>query len=178
MASKNITIGAKSFKFDFEVGAMNAARSVFPNYKICGCNFHFNAALIKRVKDLKPQTSFYDRRSKVRRHVQMLASLAHLPEENVEEGFLTVMKTSPNSTEDTLFNDYFCKQWFENRAVGLTWVCSGERHRTTNLIESWHHRMNGHFNSKPNWYHISEFSDWKSGEFSLKCSSRIANSRQ
>ena len=35
--------------------------------------------------------------------------------------------------------------------------CSGERHRTTNLIESWHHRMNDHFNAKPNWYNILDF---------------------
>ena len=77
----------------------------------------------------------------------MLASLAHLPEENVVEGFLAVMETSPNSKEVQAFNYYFCDQWLDNQAVGLTWFCSGECHRTTNLIESWHHRRNGNFNA-------------------------------
>ena len=40
LASKNIAVCAKSFKFDFEVGAMNAARTVFQGFKIFGCNFH------------------------------------------------------------------------------------------------------------------------------------------
>ena len=73
LASKNIVIGAKSFKFDFEFGAMNAARTVFPGLQIYGCNFHFNAALLQRVKDLKLQSSFLERESEVRRKVRRKA---------------------------------------------------------------------------------------------------------
>ena len=94
-----MVVGAKSFKFDLEVGAMNTARTVYPGFKMFGCNFHFNAALVNRVKDLKLQSSFHDRGSEFRRHVKMIASLAHLPEENVVDGLLTVMETSPNSKE-------------------------------------------------------------------------------
>ena len=50
----------------------------------------------------------------------MLASLAHLPVENVVEGFLTVMGRSPTSKEVDAFNDYFYDQWMSNQVVGLS----------------------------------------------------------
>ena len=88
----------------------------------------------------------------------MLASLALLPVDMISDGFLEVMADSPNDPAVIQFNDYFVAQWMENPAIGFSWSCAGETHRTTNFIESWHHRVNSHFNSaNPNFYSVLSF---------------------
>lgn len=82
----------------------------------------------------------------------MLRALAHLTEDRVEEGFLVIMEESPSVPGMDDFNDYFVRQWMENTEIGFLWLCSGVRHRTTNIIETYHHTVNSNFPRKPNWY--------------------------
>ena len=129
------------FKFDFEVAAINAARYVFPSAIIHGCFFHYCQCLNKN-KDQKGLKSLCYSGSDVQRHIKMLASLALLPIDMISDGFLEVMADSANDPAVIQFNDYFVAQWMENPAIGFSWSCAGETHRTTNFIESWHHRVN------------------------------------
>ena len=90
----------------------------------------------------------------------MLASLAFLPQHLIEEGFFVVMAVSPDEQFPALieFNNYFVSQWMENHVMGLSWSCAGESHRTKNFFESWHHRVNGHFNTaNPNFCSVLSF---------------------
>lgn len=47
------------------------------------------------------------------------------------------------------FNDYFVDQWLEEEEMVEIWCCNEERHRTTNLMESWNSRFNRIIRSKP-----------------------------
>lgn len=72
----------------------------------------------------------------------MCAALAHFPPQAIDDAWLAVMETCPTSEEIQRFNDYMVKQWLDNEIIGDTWICYGERHRTTNSLEGWHHKLN------------------------------------
>ena len=128
-------------KIDFEVAAIQGIRNVFPQIEVKGCNFHFNQSVWRRVQTLGLTTSYRDD-ADIRKHIHMCAALAHLPSWATEEGWLFIMESSPLSQGIEAFNDYFVDQWIENDIVNDMWICYGEKHRTTNVVEGWHNRLN------------------------------------
>ncbi|CAG4969240.1 unnamed protein product [Colias eurytheme] len=73
-------------------------------------------------------------------HVKQCIGLAFLPKQDIEDGWLHIMENSFDDEAMTKFNDYFVTQWLEY--PDLIWCCHNERHRTTNLAESWNGRFN------------------------------------
>lgn len=49
----------------------------------------------------------------------------------------------------TKFNDYFVEQWLEPVNMIEKWCCYKEKHRTTNLVEAWHHRLKNYLGTNP-----------------------------
>lgn len=131
----------KIFKMDFEIAAISAYRECFPNSKLNGCNFHFNQCLWRKVQELG-LVKQYKENLEVRTHIKLTASLAHLPTTLTDEGWLHIMENSPNNEQIDSYNDYFVTQWLENETIQDMWICYNQRHRTTNVCESWNSRLN------------------------------------
>ncbi|KAH9640003.1 hypothetical protein HF086_008098 [Spodoptera exigua] len=123
------------FTFDYEIGVINAAAKIFPDIKINGCNVHFQKNVIKKAKSLNLMEH-----EESSNHVKQCIRLAFLPKQDIEDGWLHIMENSFDDEAMTKFNDYFVTQWLEY--PDLIWCCHNERHRTTNLAESWNGRFN------------------------------------
>lgn len=112
---------------DFEIGAINALSKTFPKASIKGCNFHFKQALSKKSREVNIKTE------DEKRHVARCGSLAYLPIELVEDGWLAIMEEAPTSESITKFNNYFVTTWLDSKTFPIhLWNCEGQRHRTTN----------------------------------------------
>lgn len=129
---------------------LQALKNIFPNSEIKGCNFHFNQCIWRKVQELG-LVKEYTTNDEVKMHVRMLAALAYIPPNSVDEGFTKIMENSPVTEDIIKFNDYMVEQWIDNPNVEYIWNCYRERHRTTNVLESWHSAFNRHMRkSHPN----------------------------
>ncbi|XP_013198864.1 uncharacterized protein LOC132904259 [Amyelois transitella] len=125
-----------TFKTDFEMAAMNAIISVFPNVIRKGCYFHFSKAVWKKGKDLGLT------KSKItRRQVALCAVLPYLPQDQIFNGWFYIAAHSPDDKKSKIFRKYMVTQWLRDDFIPL-WCVFGERHRTTNNLESWHNKLN------------------------------------
>lgn len=121
---------------DFEIAVINVIKKMFPHIKLQGCNFHFKQALAKKAHALNMNSI------NEKRHLALCAALAHVKLEDIEDGWLWIMEDAPQSETVTTFNDYFVSQWLENKNIQFIWNIHGSRHRTINLAEAWHKRLN------------------------------------
>lgn len=113
--------------------------------KIVGCGFHFKRSLFRKAKKIGVLKNVL---GKV--HIQLCASLSHLPPKFIDEGWLYIMEESPNSAEVISFNDYFVRTWFENPTLAGTWCTFDEPHKTNNAVEQWNSRIRKLIKIKPN----------------------------
>lgn len=139
------------FHIDFEKACITGFLNVFPEAEIKGYNFHFNQALWRKTQELGLVVDYREREN-IRNHLRMCAALVHLPPENIDDGWLAIMENSPETEKITKFNDYFIEEWLDSRRY---WVCFRNRHRTTNVTEGWHTRLNKKCGkSHPNIYEL------------------------
>ncbi|XP_045500699.1 uncharacterized protein LOC123706206 [Colias croceus] len=127
---------------DFEVAVINVIKNVFPGVKLQGCNFHFKQALAKKAHALNMNSI------DEKRHLALCAALAHVKKEDIEDAWLCIMEDAPQNEAVTKFNDYFVTQWLENKSIEFIWNVHGYRHRTINLAEAWHKRLNNMMHTK------------------------------
>lgn len=122
---------------DYENAAIIAVQQVFPEIVVKGCYYHFNRCLFRKAKEMKTRVK--------QRHVARCVGLARLPEENIQEGYEYVMKRSPKGYDVERFNEYFNKQWYNNKGVhnfAKKCGCQTEIIRTTDHLEGWHNKIN------------------------------------
>lgn len=132
---RNITV-------DFEGSAINAIREVSPTSEIHGCYFHFKKCLWRKVQEIG-LTCEYKENEDIRLLIQMCAALAFLKIEDVQDGWVEIHSQAPQNPKLSAFFDYFVEQWLENDEMPIDlWNCHGRRHRTTNAVEGWHHKVN------------------------------------
>ena len=71
---------------DFELAPRKAAKEVWENIKVYGCNFHFNQALRRKVRSF-PRLSVYLMRSQpAKKTLKMFMRLSFLPASSVGKG--------------------------------------------------------------------------------------------
>ena len=130
-------------KIDFEQVVLKSLQKHFPESKISGCNFHFNQCLYRRIQHEGLAAEYRDN-AEVQQYVRMVAALAHLPVDDVIDGWLAVMEDYPaNNQKLNAWNDYFVSQWVENSNLPLSiWNVCGEEHRTNNTCEGYNNRLN------------------------------------
>lgn len=68
----------RQINIDFEQATIKAVRTVFPETKLQGCNFHFNQAVVRQMgqHELKPK---YEKEIKFASEVRQLMGLAFIP---------------------------------------------------------------------------------------------------
>src|SRR5699024_380693 len=81
--------GPKTFTFDYERAAHNAAKKIFA-CQIYGCLFHFGKAIFRHIQDLGLSTLYTNNKS-VQQKLRILNALAFLPEDEVADAFLDLI---------------------------------------------------------------------------------------
>lgn len=146
------TFKPKVIKTDFELGAINALKSLFPDTKISCCQFHLGQAVIRKVKELK---LFYDYKNnqEVRKFVKCLTALSFVRIDKVEETFnqLIHARYFPEILIP-LYNYFFTTYIGHGTSANfppLLWNSNQffnfEVPRTNNAIEGWHNTFNASF---------------------------------
>lgn len=145
----------KIIKLDFEMAVISSLIEILPSTVISGCSYHFNQCIWRRVQHLG-LTSLYTNNPDVRKHIRMCAALAYIPPDDVEDGFLKIMETTPSLPKLKEFYDYFVNEWLENENISISmWNVYKQRHRSNNAVEGWNHRLNVLLNKPhPNVYDL------------------------
>jgi len=69
----------KTFMVDFEMAAIQALGTVFPDSRVKGCSFHFRQAVYRRVQREGLTSHYEDVDSLVRRWIRHLLAMTALP---------------------------------------------------------------------------------------------------
>ncbi|CAH2099833.1 unnamed protein product [Euphydryas editha] len=86
--------------------------------------------------------------------LRLSALLPLLPRKFISEGWCYIMEDCPDRCAIQTFNDYIVSQWLENESFINTWCVHGERHLTTNAIESWYKKFNSAVSKNANLYQL------------------------
>ncbi|CAF0828461.1 unnamed protein product [Brachionus calyciflorus] len=149
LVSKSLSILPSSINMDFEIAAINAAKSVF-SCKIHGCFFHLSQSLWRQVQTRGLVKNWYE--ENFRLSFKRIQALAFIPLKDVYEGFEYVKSISPQNLNPII-------SYFESNYVGR--LKMGNRisprfpkelwnvfdrvnenlPRTNNDVESWHSRI-------------------------------------
>lgn len=124
-------------KFTFEEAAMKAMSTVFTGVIIKGFLFfiHFSRCIWRKLESLILKK---DKHSLV----SLYYSLTFLAQYSITEGWNyieTEFKTYPAAFQG--FLKYFHIFWIKDSMISF-WCTWRERHRTTNCLEGWHHKVN------------------------------------
>lgn len=137
--------------------AIQALQCNFPSANISWCNFHFNQSIWRNVQKVG-LASEYTNNCEIRLVVRMCSALAHLPENDIDSGWLYIMSEAPVNEKITKFLDYYVAYWLENATISRQmWNCFGQRHRSNNSVEGWNHRLNSILKRPhPNLYEVAK----------------------
>lgn len=136
----------ETFTTDFEVCAMKAIQTVFPEATVRGCLFHFTQAVWRKAKRHVLHKSKLSKS-----HVKRCMALAHLPQQFRSDGWLYIRGECVKKDEKTTnFNNYFENTWLGKGFLQDKWSFNGVMHKTNNAIESWNSRLNRKVKPKPN----------------------------
>jgi hypothetical protein len=105
------------FNLDFESSAIEALKEKFPNSRMKGCLYHFAQCIWRRVQEQGLSTK-YQESKEVRSWIRRGVSLALVPEDRIDDGFLIMQNSVPTSVSQnsaTEFHDYMVNTWIDNR---------------------------------------------------------------
>lgn len=135
---KNIGMEINKFKCDYERSIMNAVKVVYPEARITGCFFHFQKAIWKKARELNVTNTMEEKNI-----IKKVGILPLLPATFIPEGWQNILEEMKTVQTMDRFQKYFEKYWYPGKHSTAVISCEGQRHRTTNALEGWHHRING-----------------------------------
>lgn len=125
---------------DFEEASMRVLSKM--NLRIKGCQYHFSNSLWRKAKQLGLHKNKFDRRL-----VALCSKLSFLPADKIKIGWEYIKSEIGEFNNEKLkeFFSYFEKFWMRDDFINM-WCMYGERHRTNNAVEGWHHKINNEIN--------------------------------
>lgn len=144
---------------DFEKSITIAFQTTFPAVRLSDCFFHMSQSIYRHIQSTGLQEQYNTQDSLLKLYTHMLAALAFVPEDHVEELFDLLKTESPRDL--TLVIDYFAEYYvIEKPATGRGrgriralpprysisfWnhyqATINGKHRTNNISEGWHNRF-------------------------------------
>ncbi|XP_062594510.1 uncharacterized protein LOC134255924 [Saccostrea cucullata] len=125
---------------DFEAGAWQAIREVFPTVTLKGCVFHWTKAVWTHVQQLGLVTTFREREG-THNFIKQLLALPFLPWTHIADVFRVMEERAPAALQP--LTTYIRTQWIQNPLFPIrSWSVYQFTIRTNNDVEGWHHRMN------------------------------------
>ena len=153
LKNMNAMLDPHEVTIDFEIAAIEALKSSFPNANIKGCFFHFAQANWWKIQSVGLARE-YQQDTEVR---HILKSL--IPEEDIYIGFQKLKETTAKMQNEkiTEFVSYFEATWLgekslRERRTGASFLpqiwCQYEnakemRQKTNNAVEGWHRAIKG-----------------------------------
>lgn len=87
--------------------------------------------------------------SEGRNITKMSAIIPLVPANKIPEAWHYILETASDTSEMRPFRRYFESTWYPTKFSTLL-SCAGPRHRTTNVLEGWHSRVNSCIPKNPN----------------------------
>ncbi|XP_030745753.1 uncharacterized protein LOC115874674 [Sitophilus oryzae] len=145
----------KTIITDYESALVASLRALYPDASLKGCFFHFCQALLRQAKTLgvlRQIRGHINGRKLLRKYY----ALALLPVAMVEEAFNSLQGN--NGELDNIFREfhnYVRRQWIQRDTPGHFSVFR-QQHRTNNVMESYHRRLNSRLVRHPGIWDLME----------------------
>ena len=164
---------SKTFLVDFEIAAIQALNSVFPDSRVKGCSFHFRQAVYRRVQREGLTSQYEDAGSGVRRWIRQLLAMTALPTFAVPLVW-SWLKAPPvvdplTDVKTRNLAAYFDSTWIGGDFPASLWSqYDNNGPRTTNVAEGFHNGLNSRFGMPhPS---LRLFLDWlQKYQFEVQC---------
>ncbi|CAH2210226.1 jg21811 [Pararge aegeria aegeria] len=155
-------------KIDYEVSALNSIHEVFPEVVVSGCFFHYSQALCKNAKKLGVTEA-----EGGKKFVGLCVALAHLPQDNIIDGWLYLSQNSPNGAQISAFKEYMFKEWIDKNSHLM--CCHDDTYTITNHVEGWHSRLYKKIKKKTTLYQIIDIFKTEARKSDLEIDDKINN---
>ncbi|XP_041377271.1 uncharacterized protein LOC121389688 [Gigantopelta aegis] len=140
----NQPLAPSKVQTDFEMAAIQAVETEFPQAEVKGCFFHFTQAIWRKTQELGLAV-LYKEDPAVQTWIRRAAGLPLLSIAQVQDAWLEAMNDGPDVPQAEAFNDYVVLTWVDDdsRFPLIVW----NHHlttspRTNNNLEGFHSRMN------------------------------------
>ena len=148
--------GPRKIMSDFEMGIINAGKTIFPNADVKCCFFHLGQASYRKVQQLGLQELYNDPEDRsIKEGVHMMLSLAFVPVEDMEEALRVVERETPRAIAPVIqYFDETCVRGPRARGARARGAARRPRYdvrlwntyeatllneqRTNNISEGWH----------------------------------------
>ena len=143
---------SRSFLVDFELAAIDAIGTVFPESRVKGCTFHFRQALMRHAADEGLRTAYVNQDPpEVRNWIREIMGMTLLPVVFIPHAW-EYLRSPPFVDDGGLyskmmaFSAYFDRTWMNGSFSTQLWShYDNIGPRTTNLAEGWHNQLNHSF---------------------------------
>jgi hypothetical protein len=133
---------------DFELSIITAVQTEFPQAKVCGCVFHLNQSLYRKISALGLKTPF-QRDMQLRSALMKILSLCYLPLALMRINFVRLVRSATfqalvaNYPSLRDFSTYMRVTYFDGNFPPSTWNCftRNAAARTNNFVESKNHGL-------------------------------------
>lgn len=136
--------------FDYEINAVNACATVFPEDSITTCYFHFIKDCLRNAHDFGLKHVLKTEKP-LRKWLRTLTGCVHLPPAHHTATMDYLLQHLPQTTESRAldrFVRYFRRQWCKEMAALLTNQWHNDGPRTTNFSEGWNNSLHNVFGVK------------------------------
>ena len=145
---------------DYESAIGNALMTIFPNVRLTACRFHYGQAILRKLKAVGLQSE-YIKNPQIRKWGKKFISMCLLPPSlvRVEVNYLQAEADRQVNVQlkekMKTFLHYYERFWMMQKTPEVFSV-HGLRHRTNNVSESIHSKMNKTMTAHPGFWRFLE----------------------